>query len=265
MNKLNLDTSSRMNIECKAQDSFELNLEVKNQDESDYIFSVDDHYEKEMVIFSVVDFEGEPVMVCVSDKNINWLPDVSYNTDGNVVTNNLPEYISVGSETDYPNYVNSGDIQGFYKSILEVGRARSIALSNAINTTKKFVVGALDKGGYKDVPKDFFVVTHNRKQDVLINNASYTYKILEPCITVEDGLISINIQSKYFKLPEGKYSYDIKIVSSLINSANYDLTVGNHDLQTDYSIATGTIANTNTSNFFSNIKTWMQGSLIVKK
>jgi hypothetical protein len=271
MSKLNLDTSQKINIECKAQDSFEFNLEVKNQDDSNYVFYTEDTWEKEIVIFSVVDFEGEPIMVCTSEKNINWIPGTAFDANNNVVIPNLPEYMSVGDVNDFGDFdennipYGQATVQNYYRILLEFGRARSIAISNMLNTSKKGVVGVLEDGGYKDVPYDFFVWTHNRKQGVLINNPSYTYKILEPCITVEDGLISINIQSKHFRLPEGRYSYDIKVVSMLINSGFQNSSIIIDDLVTDYSLTTGTNATSNTSAYFSNIKTWMKGALIVKK
>ena len=233
MSSINLDTSAKLNLECVAKDTFTLNLEVKNDDGSDYVFQEASEVSQtgEYVLFSVLDFEKEPIMVCFSRNNINA---ISFNES------TLPDNPFYSPSHHYP-------LVGDAITSRLTGERYAYAVSNALNTDKKLITGVYEKGEYRQHTQDYLLVTKNFRLNppVLVASPKFSYELFEPCITVSDGLIQINIQSYVFDLPEGKYDYNIKILSDL---NNYDLEYNNP-------------ANTS----FKKSKTWMHGSLTVKK
>mgnify|MGYP003650939103 CR=1 FL=1 len=218
MATLNLDIAQKIDIEHRELDSFNLNLQIENSSGGNYIFS-----STEMVIFNIYDFEKEPILVCSSEKNIN-----NYG-DGSDITHHAST-LSLDEGT-------TGQFSG---------KTYGRALQPILNTDKLFITGVYDKGGFLDPVKKYMLVTSKIDKDVLVASPLDTYSRITPCITLTDGNINISIQSYFFRLPQGRYNYEIKILSDL----EQDLFEENDSAPVLY---------------FTKCKTWMNGAFTVKK
>jgi len=249
MSKINLDFSSKINIECRAQDTFNLNLEVKNLDESNYSFGSD-----EVIVFVVLNSLREPVMVCANTKNIN-----NYNAlNPGVDIESLPNYISL--PTDSLDGTNDGILDNensSLKNFRTLGYSYAQAISSAFKIAKKLITGVLKKGTFVNTPEDYFIIKNNRIPTYHYVESKLSHNVLTPCITSSNGNININVQSYFFNIPEGKYTYSLKVMSDIENAAKPFLV-------NEYNLSTNTSSNLQSA-YFSKGKTWMHGSLTIKK
>ena len=237
MSKIDLDFSSKINVECTAKDTFNLTLEVKNEDGSDYVFqpSGEIYSVGEYVLFSVLDFEKEPVLTCFSRNNTSNVPFHEENL--------IEDFYSPAIH--YP--LNTPD-----KIATRLYAERfAYAIANTLNTEKKFITGAFSGGSYINYKNNYLPITKNFKNftstsnETLSQSPEFTHNVLEPCIEILDGNIKINIQGYMFNLPEGSYEYSVKVLNDL---SNVDVSYSNP-----------------VNAYFKNCKTWMHGKLTVKK
>lgn len=250
--EINIDLAQTVNIECIEKDTFDLSLNIKNLDDTDYNFSLDD-----LVVFNVYDSRGKSIFICASHANIN-----------NDSLDNLAE---------------GGNSLSFAENEEErlEGRARGEALGVVLNTNKKLITGTYWEGQWSVPSNEYQLVSCNRDVSITIGGPGNTYKFLRPCITYGSGLIKINIQSTSFLLLEGKYNYEIKILSNLIRPDDVHPNILSTEIEgygtANYgegsqaeSFYLPVAAEFNAHNYsaravYNNAKTWLNGSLIVKK
>ena len=243
--QINIDLAQTVNIECIERDTFDLSLNIKNLDDTNYNFSNDD-----LVVFNVYDTRGQIIFLCASEVNIN------------------NESLDILSSDSYHGL-------SFAESEEEklIGRDRGQALATVLSCNKKLVTGIFAEGKWSVPSNQYQLISCNRDASIDIQHPKYSYSLLQPCITYTSGIIKINIQSNSFLLPEGKYNYEIKLLSNLISSYSTDPTLMGIELEGfeggqfpyNENVAEYNAHNYLAESVYNNSKTWLNGAITVKK
>jgi len=222
-----------------------LSLNIKNLDDTNYSFSNDD-----LVVFNIYDTRGKIIFLCTSEVNIN-------NASLEILSSN--SYHGLSFADNEPDKL--------------IGRDRGQALATVLSCNKKLVTGVFAEGRWSVPSTEYQIVSCNRDATIDIAHPKQSYSLLQPCITYTSGIIKINIQSNSFSIREGKYNYEIKLLSNLISSYSTDPTLMGIELedfeggQFPYNQDVGEYNAHNylAESVYNNSKTWLNGTITVKK
>ena len=201
MGKIDINTTSKVNIEAQKNNTFELVMDVKNEDGTIYDFTDD------LLLFAIYDDDDTPLKIASHNFDANNHLGLPHNN--NEIIPGLPQTVN-------PFFNTSNSSDGFVSN-------ESLRFARVLSNLYNCDINIFEfKGSLVEL---VFVFSQPTLLQTSVTDSSSLF--LNPVITILNGIVTIKIPALFFNLNQGTYKYNIKIVSDI--KKIYDINLNEID------------------------------------